>query len=91
MHSIDSLIVGIASLLLCRLGLLLLPGPAWLCALACNMTKPLAVVALKPLSTRLGASVYGTNIHRCTAAQWSARRRGIVIGTEVPGQRCRVY
>ena len=55
-----------------------------------NMAKALAIVTLYPLAT-LGMSVCGTNIHRCTAAQWSAGRRSIVIGTKVPDRRCCVY
>ena len=51
MHSTDSFVTEIASLLLCRLGLLLLLGLAWLCALMCDVTKPLTIVALKPLSS----------------------------------------
>ena len=53
------------------------------------MAEALAVVTLDPLAT-LGTSVHSTNIHRCTAAQWGARRRSIMVGTEVLGQRCRI-
>ena len=53
------------------------------------MAKALTVVTLYPLAT-LGMSVCGTNIHRHTAAQWSAGRESVMIGTEVPGQRCRI-
>ena len=62
----------------------LLPGPSRLSALAGNMAEALAVVTLYPPAT-WGTSVCGTNIHRCTAAQWSAGRRGITVGTKVPG------
>ena len=54
-----------------------------------NMVKALAVVALYPLAM-LGMSVCGTNVHRRTAARWSARRRSIMIGTEVLGWGCRI-
>ena len=74
MHSIYSLIIRIASLLLCRPGLLLLPGPAWLGALTCDVTEPLTIVALKPLPTRLGARVCGTDIH------WRAVSQSEVLG-----------
>ena len=53
------------------------------------MAEALAVVTLYPLAM-LGTSVCGTNIHRHTAAQWGARRGSVVIGTEVPGRRCRI-
>ena len=53
------------------------------------MAEALAVVTLDPLAT-LGTSVRGTNIHRRTAARWGARRRSIMVGTEVPGRRCHV-
>ena len=52
------------------------------------MAEALAIVTLYPLAT-LGMSVCGANIHRHTAARWSAGR-SIMVGTEVPGQRCRI-
>ena len=67
----------------------LLPGPSRLSALAGDMAEALAIVTLYPLAT-LGTSIHGTNIHRRTAARWSARRRCTVVGTEVPGQSCRI-
>ena len=54
-----------------------------------NMAKALAVVTLNPLAM-LGTSVCSTNIHRCTAARWGVGRRSIMVGTEVPGRRCRI-
>ena len=65
----------------------LLLGPARLSTLAGNMAEALAIVTLYPLAMR-GTSICGTNIHRRTTARWGARRRGIVIGTKVLGQRC---
>ena len=53
------------------------------------MAEALTVVTLYPLAT-LGMSVCGTNVHRRTAAQWGAGRGSIMIGTKVPGRRCRV-
>ena len=67
----------------------LLPGPLRLQALAGNMAKALAIVALYPLAT-LGTSVCSTNIHRCTAAQWSARRGSVIVGTKVLGWSCHI-
>ena len=52
-----------------------------------DMAEALAIVALYPLAT-LGTSICGTNIHRCTTARWSAGRRCIIVGTEVPGRSC---
>ena len=52
-----------------------------------NMAKALEIVALYPLAT-LGMSVCSTTVHRCTAAQWSAGRRSIIVGTEVLGWGC---
>ena len=54
-----------------------------------DMAEALAVVALNPLAM-LGTSVCGTNIHRRTAARWSAGRRCIIVGTEVPGWSCHI-
>ena len=54
-----------------------------------NMAKALAIVALDPLAT-LGTSVCGTNVHRCTAAQWSGGRSHIIVGIEVPGWSFRI-
>ena len=53
------------------------------------MAEALTVVTLYPLAM-LGTSVCSTNIHRCTAARQGAGRGSVVIGTEVPGQRCRI-
>ena len=53
------------------------------------MAEALAIVALYPLAT-LGMSVCGTNIHRHTAARWSARRGSIIVGTKVPGWSCHI-
>ena len=53
------------------------------------MAEALTVVTLYPLAM-LGASVCGTNIHRCITAQWGAGRGSIVIGTEVLGWRCHI-
>ena len=50
------------------------------------MAEALAVVTLYPPAT-WGTSVCGANIHRRTAARWSAGR-SIMVGTEVPGRRC---
>ena len=54
-----------------------------------NMAKALTVVTLYPLAM-LGTSVCGTNLHRCTATQWSVGRGSIMIGTEVLGQGCHI-
>ena len=62
----------------------LLLGPSRLSTLVGDMAKALAIITLYPLATR-GMSVCSTNIHRRTTARWSAGRRSIVVGTEVPG------
>ena len=75
-YSFDPLIIIVWVYLgLYHLSLLwpLLPGLARLSALVGNMAEALAIVALYPLAT-LGTSVCGTNVHRHTAARWSARR-----------------
>ena len=53
------------------------------------MAEALAIVALNPLAM-LGTSVCGTNVHRHTAARWSAGRSQVIVGTKVPGQSCRI-
>ena len=63
----------------------LLLGPLRLSALVGNMAEALTVVTLYPLAT-LGTSVCSTNIHRCTAARWSARGGSVMTG--VPGRGC---
>ena len=54
-----------------------------------NMAEALTVVTLYP-PAMWGTSVCGINIHRRTTARWGARRRSIMVGTEVLGRRCHI-
>ena len=56
-------------------------GPSRLWALAGDMAEALAIVALNPLAM-LGTSGCSTNVHRCTAARWSAGRSRVIVGTD---------